>query len=130
MGVEKSNETVPEEQDDAGNAPPQTHHKPAEAHPTEPNSTELEPTEPEYTEPETFEPKPTQPAPIGIKVEEPGTDITYADYEAMSEEEQILFYYSFSDADAFNSWYAAAKATHDTGREEITIGVDGVVNLG
>lgn len=40
----------------------------------------------------------------------PGTDTTLAEYEAMSAEEQLLFYYSFATADEFYEWYNAALA--------------------
>lgn len=124
-GVEKSAETVPEEPDDAGNKPTQTQPKPTQPEPTQPK-----PTDPKPTGSVSAETKPIQSSGDVIKVEKPGTDITFSDYESMSGEEQMLFYYSFADANAFNAWYENAKAVHDAGREEIIIGEDGMVNLG
>lgn len=82
------------------------------------------------TEPKPTEPEPTQPSTGGIKVEDPGTGVSFAEYEAMSGQEQMLFYYTFADANAFNTWYDEAKAAHDAGKNDIIIGKDGVVNLG
>lgn len=60
----------------------------------------------------------------------PATDTTLAEYEAMSGEAQMLFYYSFANADDFNAWYNAAKEAHDAAQDYIEIGGNGVVNAG
>lgn len=97
---------------------------------TQPKPTEPKPTEPKPTEPKPTEPKPTQLGTGGTKVDEPGSDVTFADYESMSGQEQMLFYYSFADDDAFNVWYEAAKAAYDAGKNEIIIDGNGAVNIG
>lgn len=56
--------------------------------------------------------------------------IGYEDYEAMSSEKQMLFYYSFANADAFLEWYNNAKAEYEAGLETIYIGADGIVKAG
>lgn len=56
--------------------------------------------------------------------------LTYEEYEAMTNEEKLLYYYSFADADAFFEWYNAAKAAYDAENESIIIGADGTVDLG
>lgn len=58
----------------------------------------------------------------------PATDTTLAEYEAMSGEEQMLFYYSFANAEDFNTWYNAAKAEADANNNYIEIGGDGVLD--
>ena len=73
----------------------------------------------------TFEPQvPTQPNGT------PGPDLTttYAEYEDMSPEAQMLFYYSFADADDFHAWYNAAKAEYEAGRGDIVVG-DGDIDM-
>lgn len=65
------------------------------------------PTTPEPTD------APTAPADAPVDMTDwffPGTDTTLAEYEAMSAEEQLLFYYSFATADEFYEWYNAALA--------------------
>lgn len=60
----------------------------------------------------------------------PDMDMTYEEYEAMSSEEKMLFYYSFADADSFFEWYNAAKAAYESENGSIIIGEDGTVDLG
>ena len=60
----------------------------------------------------------------------PATDTTLAEYEAMSGEEQTLFYYSFANADDFLAWYNTAKAASEAGKDYIEIGLDGTVSAG
>lgn len=60
----------------------------------------------------------------------PNLAMTYLEYEAMSGEEQMLYYYSFANADAFMEWYDAAKAEYEAENEVIYIGADGVVDIG
>ena len=124
IGVADTQEIVPDALDTPTNRPQQTEK------PTEPKPTQPEPTEPVPTELKQTEPKPTQPPTGGTKVEAPGNNITFVDYESMSKEEQMLFYYSFADADAFFEWYNAAKAEYEAGRGDIIIGNGGVVDLG
>lgn len=58
----------------------------------------------------------------------PDYNTTYQEYEAMSGQEQMLFYYSFANAEEFTEWYNAAKAEYDESIDKVYIGLDGVVN--
>lgn len=83
----------------------------------------------------TVPPEATQGTPTEPKIENKYTDgpdwnTTLAEYEAMSAQEQLLFYYSFANAEEFQTWYNAAKAEHDANSGDIIIGGDGVVNAG
>ncbi len=60
----------------------------------------------------------------------PARNTTLAQYEAMSGQEQLLFYYSFASAADFNAWYNTAKEAHDAAQDYIEIGGNGVVNAG
>lgn len=59
----------------------------------------------------------------------PDRNTTLEEYEAMSGEEQTLFYYSFANADDFLAWYAEARAASEAGKDYIEIGADGTIDL-
>lgn len=83
--------------------------QPVQTQPTQPQPTETQPTEP-YT-------PPTSDGTVG-----PNREVTFAQYEAMAEMDQLLFYYSFADANDFYAWYNAAKAEHEANNGDIIIG--------
>lgn len=88
------------------------------------------PQEPEFeTKPQDPTETPVNP-PQANEPNSPNTAMSFAEYEAMSPEEQLMFYYSFADAEAFQAWYNAAKAEHDANNGDIIIGSDGAVTPG
>ena len=70
--------------------------------------------------------------PSGVVNTASGPDLTttYEEYEAMTSEEKLLFYYSFADPDDFFEWLDAAKARYEEENGSIIIGEDGNVDLG
>lgn len=83
--------------------------QPVQTQPTEPKPTETQPVE--TVTPPTFE-----------VTAGPDRTTTFEAYEAMSEVEQLVFYYSFADANDFYAWYNAAKAEHEANNGDIIIG--------
>ena len=62
------------------------------------------------------------------KKEEPKDTLTFAEYLAMSEDEQVAFFNTFSSIDAFKEWYNAAKDEYD--KNSTNPGVSGSVSEG
>lgn len=60
----------------------------------------------------------------------PDVEVTYQDYEIMSAQEQMLFYYSFANAEAFNEWYNSAKEEYEANIDKVYINADGSVDMG
>lgn len=60
----------------------------------------------------------------------PDESTTYLEYEAMSAQEQALFYYSFANAEAFNEWYNSAKEEYEANIDKVYINADGSVDMG
>lgn len=58
------------------------------------------------------------------------SQVTYADYEAMSGDEQKAFFDTFADPGKFFDWYNAAKEAYDATKNEIIIGGDETIDLG
>ena len=54
----------------------------------------------------------------------------YADYCAMSKDEQYAYYKSFKSADAFMKWYNAAKAAYDKENPAVELNPGDVIDLG
>ena len=84
----------------------------------------------ESTQPPVKETEPKETKPKGEQSIGPDMSTSYEEYEAMSGEEQTMFYYSFSSADAFVSWYNAAKAEYEANIDREYIGADGVIDIG
>ena len=85
---------------------------------TNPNSTKPDSTDPDSTEP-------TEPVLPNVY---PYT-LTWKEYQAMTEEEQIAFYKKFPSHSEYKLWYNAAKKKYDEEKIEIEIGADGVIDL-
>ena len=54
----------------------------------------------------------------------------YADYCAMSKDEQYAYYKSFKSADAFMKWYNAAKAAYEKENPAVELNPGDVIDLG
>ena len=70
--------------------------------------------------------KPTEPP---LPDEYPYT-LTYKEYMAMSEDEQIAFYKQFKNHSEFKRWHTAAKKEYEENKIELEIGPDGKIDLG
>ena len=70
--------------------------------------------------------KPTEPP---LPEEYPYT-LTYKEYMAMSEDEQIAFYKQFKNHSEFKKWHTAAKKEYEENKIELEIGPDGKIDLG
>lgn len=122
VGVVEVGETVPpiEESSDSDEIQNTAETKPASQQSTEPHkdneSVENETTTSENTGITTI---------IG-----PDESISYLKYEAMSAQEQTLFYYSFANAEAFTEWYNNAKAEYEASIDKVYINADGSVDAG
>ena len=84
--------------------------------------------QPEATQPEATQPEDTQPAAPEETQPEGEQKVTFAQYVAMSEQEQEAFVASFPSLRAFMDWWNAAKAEEEA--EEPIIVDDGVIDLG
>ena len=104
-----------------------------ETEPTEPqtpvtDATEPKETEPKETEPDSTEPTSTEPeGTTSTEGEEPKV-LTFAEYEAMSLEEQEAFVASFETLQDFIDWWNAAKEAEKNDEEIIT--GDPTIDLG
>ena len=123
--------TEPEEEDDVTEPTTSPTEPEEEDDVTEPTT---RPTEPEEEEPETPTTTPTQPEeePVTPPAQQVGPDLstTYEEYWAMTGTEQMLFYYSFANADAFYAWYNDAFDAYKEANPDIEIGSDGSVDIG
>lgn len=79
----------------------------------------------ENTPTSSTKPAPTEPALPNVY---PYT-LTWKEYKAMSEEEQIAFYKQFPNHSEYKAWYNAAKKKYDEEKIEIEIGEDGTIDL-
>ncbi len=59
----------------------------------------------------------------------PDTSLTYAEYIAMTPDQQEAYYQSYSTFEAFSAWYLAAKKEYDANKDSNTI-VDGSIDIG
>lgn len=73
---------------------------------------------------------PTEPGPTGPTEPSYPYNVTWKEYDEMSEEEQIAFYKCFKNHNDFKQWRTAAKAAYDETKIEIEIGEDGKIDLG
>lgn len=74
--------------------------------------------------------KPTKPAPTEPTLPDVYPyNVTWKEYEQMSEEDQIAFYKQFKNHNEFKQWRTAAKAAYDETKVEIEIGPDGKIDL-
>lgn len=80
------------------------------------------PAEEQGTSPEKEEPAPAK--------QLSSTAQEYADYCAMSTDEQYAYYKKFASADEFFNWYNAAKAEYDKENQAIVIEPGEVIDLG
>lgn len=87
------------------------------------------------TEPDDEPSKPTTPAPTNPAPTEPTLpdvypyNVTWEEYNAMTEQEQIAFYKDFKNHKEYKAWYSAAKAAYEETRIELEIGEDGKIDL-
>ena len=56
--------------------------------------------------------------------------LTYKEYLAMTEDEQIAFYKEFKNHSEFKKWHTAAKKEYEKNKKELVIGPDGTIDLG
>ena len=122
--------TDPEETaDDATTQPEETTSATEETNPEETTqsteATENETTDGDKTNSGT---KPTTPKEPELPNIYPYT-LTWKEYMAMTEDEQIAFYKLFPSHSEYKAWYNAAKKKYDEEKIEIEIGADGTIDL-
>lgn len=96
--------------------------------PTEPKATEPKPTEPKATEPKPTEPKPTEPAPTESRPSDSGLT-EYEKFQNLSPAEQQEYMESFSDIEAFFTWYNSAKEEYEKANPPIEVD-GGTIDIG
>ena len=57
------------------------------------------------------------------------TSPTWEEYQAMSADEKLAFYYTFPTADDFFDWRDKAKKEYEDSKDDVIIGGDADINL-